>query len=665
MFSIKRWIQTGAILAMVLVGARSIRSEPPQEPVAQAVQQPVLKWQRGGCHDPTWCDTGSYSSPAVADLDGDGKPDVIGATYNLFALNGADGSLKWRKALAENCAWPGVVTADVDHNGDLEIVVAQSDGYLYLYDHLGNRVWSRRPTTYELRGLSVYDLDNDGLMEMIVTAGVYNKVNTWIYEPSGSLRPGWPQLSNNSGYAYGVFNDNAAVGDLDSDGVGEIVVPSDVQYICAYEASGSHIPAHSMYGGDNWGWVETWESLTTELSQWGGSCKASDPRAERYRPNFAHNPAVIADVNGDGIVEVVVTGNVKDCSVSSSRYTGLYIFNADRSRFNQGGFDWRTPPVDTGAPLSENNSVIHTILPNPVVADLDGDGRAEILFPSYDGRMHAFWLDKTEHGNWPFSVYNAGEGFYRFASEPVVADLNNDGKAEVIFGSWPQRSSNRSGHLYVLDYLGNLLFKVPLPDAAKTPNWNGSLGAPTLANIDSDADLEVVLATVWAGLVAYDLPGTANARVLWGTARGNFQRTGSFLQGSLQNSFKSMHPPLPATGDTVNVTIVLRNSGLTLPAVRVTDTLPAGLNYAGGLSASSGSASQNGGTITWNGSVLPGTPVTISFRVTVATSVVGPRFIQNTALINDGIGHVWSKQAAVVANGYGTYFPLIMRSGTP
>ena len=47
----------------------------------------------------------------------------------------------------------------------------------------------------------------------------------------------------------------------------------------------------------------------------------------------------------------------------------------------------------------------------------------EILFPSYDGRLHAFWLDKTEHGSWPYSVYDSGEGLYRFASEPVVADL--------------------------------------------------------------------------------------------------------------------------------------------------------------------------------------------------------------------------------------------------
>ena len=348
----------------------------------------------------------------------------------------------------------------------------------------------------------------------------------WPWEPPGlglrekKCQPIFEPSLDNKGMwldeTFSVWLAHHSVGDMDGDGVGEIIVPSDTPYICAYEADGNPIPAHPMCGGSNWGWTPTWESLDTEASEWGGSCDPDDERAERYRTNFAHNPAVIAEVNGDSITEVVVTGNVADCSLSGrgTRYMGIYIFNADRSRLNEDGYDWRTPPVDTGTPLSEDDSEIKLLLPNPVVVDLDGDGLAEILYPSYDGRMHAFWLDKTEHGNWPFSVYDPDEGVYRFASEPVVADLNNDGQAEVLFGSWPQRNSNLSGHLYVLDYLGNLLHKVPLPEAARMPDWNGSTGAPTLANIDADPDLEIIFATARAGLVALDLPGSANARIL-------------------------------------------------------------------------------------------------------------------------------------------------------
>ena len=116
--------------------------------------------------------------------------------------------------------------------------------------------------------------------------------------------------------------------------------------------------------------------------------------------------------------------------------------------------------MDTGAPLSQDYNVIESNEPNPVAADLDGDGALELLYSSYDGRVHAFWLDKTEHGAWPYSVYSAAEGTLRFASEPAVADLDNDGHAEVIFASWTQKGSNKTGKLHILDYLGHVLQEV-------------------------------------------------------------------------------------------------------------------------------------------------------------------------------------------------------------
>jgi hypothetical protein len=229
-----------------------------------------------------------------------------------------------------------------------------------------------------------------------------------------------------------------------------------------------------------------------------------------------------------------VVGNIYNCGTNP--YTDLYempfIFNKDRSRWSASGFDWTVIPApdSKAAPLSEDYNLIENNLPNPVVADLDGDGQKEILYASYDGRVHAYWLDKTEHGHWPFSVYNASEGFYRFASEPVVVDLDNDGHAEVIFASWPQKGTHQTGKLYILDDLGNVLQAVNLPAAFGSPDWNGALAAPTLAQLDSDPDLELVLNTASGGFVAYDLPGTANAHVLWGTGRGGYQRNGITAQ---------------------------------------------------------------------------------------------------------------------------------------
>lgn len=639
--------------------AQGILAEAKTVSNSNAIAAPTLKWSYGGCYN-SWCETGWYSSPAVADLNGDGQMVVLGGGYTLFALDGKTGAITWQAAPPSSGAriWPGVVVADLNGNGNLEIVTAHGGGYLRVLDNSGALLWQRRPATNELRGLAVHDLDGDGTLEIVVTGAVYSRVNTWVYEHDGALRSGWPQLNNDSGYAYGVFNDNAAIGDLDSDGAGlELVVPSDVHYINAYKPDGAQIPANPMYGDRGWGRVGVWESPEIELRGWGD---CSTTRAERYRTNFAHGAAVIADLNGDGVNELVVTGNVYDCAIGHppGRYNGLYIFNADRSRFNAGGFDWRTLPVDTGAPLSEDYNVIENNQPNPVVADLDGDGIREIIYSSYDGRVHAFWLDKTERHNWPYLVHTGGP--FRFASEPVIADLNNDGKAEVIFTSWPQKGLNLTGKLHILDYRGNVIHEIDLP-SARSGNWNGGLAAPTLANIDDDPDLELVVLTAHSGLVAYDLPGTAEARILWGTGRGNYQRTGSLLQGSLELSRKWAVPVMPLPGETVTFTVALRNNGPELPTVTLTDTLPAGLAYGGYAWASAGNVVVNGNTITWAGAVAPGAPVTVRFTALVDAGLVTPQVMVNRVSIEDGNGRVLVREAMIVVGGTAVYLPVVSR----
>lgn len=491
------------------------------ENLTAGISTPVLKWQCAGCYS-SWCETGWYSSPAVADLDGDGDMEVIGAAYTIFVINGVDGSLKWSVDPDGSRVWPGVVVADLDGDGDLEIVTAHGGGYVHVFDHGGDAVWSRRPVTSEMRSLSVSDLDGDGDMEIIVgSARGANYNNIYIYEHNGDLRPGWPQLAGGC-CAYGIYNDNLTIADIDNDGKGEIIAPSDVHYVCAFNDDGTRIQANSMYGDKKWGEVGVWVDLDAELRGWG-YC------GTEHRPNFCHCPAVVSDVNGDTIPETVVVGNVHNCATSpyTNLYHGPYIFNPDRSRFRSNGFDWETVPIDVGAPICESYNIIESCMPNPVVVDMDGDGFKEILFASNDGKVHCFRLDKTEHHSWPYSVYNPAEGVYRFASEPVVADLDNDGYAEVIFASWVQKGSFETGKVHILNYQGTPIHETALPPAFGSANWNGALPSPTLADIDGDPDLELVLNTAHSGLVAYDLPGTANARILWGTGRGNYHRTGS------------------------------------------------------------------------------------------------------------------------------------------
>jgi len=659
------WFSVLFLLAAVFPTPAPEHQSPAVPAAPDAIQTPVLKWQRGGCYS-SWCETGWYSSPAVADLDGDGTPEVIAATYTLFVLNGATGGLKWSRPAPSGSGrvWPGVVLADLEGDGDLEIVTAHGEGYLRALSHTGAVLWTAHPANNEFRSLAAGDLDQDGDLELAVGRAQLNRVNAWVYEHNGALRSGWPQIAGSEGSAAGIYNDTIGLGDINNDGQLELIIPSDTITIGAFRANGTQYPTNSLYHDhpghdmDLWSEVPAYVNLEYEVRGWGPCDQPNTARA-----NFAIGPANVVDLNGDGKKEIVVIGNVHNCNTNpyTDLYNTPYILNADRTRFKAGVYDWSTPPVNTGAPLSMNYNVIEDIAPNPVTVDLDGDGVLEILFPSYDGKMHAFWLDKSEHGAWPYSVYNPAEGFYRFPSEPVVADLDNNGTPEVLFASWTQKGSNRTSRLHILDNQGNPLKTVDLPAAFGSANWNGAMAAPTLANIDSDPDLEIVINTAHSGVVAYDLPGTADAVVYWLTGRGSYLRNGVPLRGSLNGSNAQVQPMLPSAGDVLTYTITLRNPGPDLPNVTLTANIPAALNYLGDVWASFGTPNDAGGQIAWSGKVQEGTLVTIRYHAQAPTGISNPLLLETTVQINDGIGGKLTRYAVAAVNGLAVYLPFAGR----
>ena len=339
-----------------------------------------------------------------------------------------------------------------------------------------------------------------------------------------------------------------------------------------------------------------------------------------------------------------------------------FIFNNDRSRWSEDGFSWVSIPMPDGAaaPLQEDHQIIESVMANPVVADLDSGGKSEIIYASYDGRLHVYWLDKTEHHNWPYDVAAAGPGV-RFASEPIVVDLDNDSQAEVIFTSWPQKGALQVGKLHILDNRGTVLHELPLPPPYGGADWNGALPAPTIDNIDGDADMELVLNTSHSGIVAYDLPGTSGARILWGTGRANYQRTGSYLRGNLTNLRFDSSPNIPAAGETVTYTIELANSGPDLRSVTLTSTLPADVTYSAGLSATSDQASYSAGQVIWSGSVTSGLPTIISYVGAINEDVTSLRALVSIVHIDDSLGRTWSLSDLVMANGQALYLPSVPR----
>jgi hypothetical protein len=564
-----------------------------------AVTAPVLKWSYGGCSAGPYCQTGWYSSPAVADLDGDGQVEVVWGAYDVVALGGATGGLKWRATSGQR-VWPGVAVADLTGDGTLEVVVGRSGDQVTVYNRLGQVLWTRNPFgSGEVRTLAVADLETDGRLEIVTgraSGGSTRQLD--VFEPDGSVRPGWPaRRDGEPGNGWGMYNENVAVADMNGDGFKEIFGPTDTHYITALDRGGNQLPASAIYGaGKVWSQVGVHVDHAVDLRGYA-NCGVE------HRPNFADSAPIVADVNADGVPEMIVVGNVYNCGTDP--YTSLYqmpfILKLDRTRWSGSGFDWTKVPVPGpgSGPRSEDYDVIETAVPNPVAADLDGDGRLEILFPSYDGKLHAYWLDKTEHGSWPYTVPATGSGAdtFRFASEPVVADLDGDGQAEVIFTSWPKKGTGRSGHLHVLSAMGVELFRVSLPAPAIGETWNGGLGAPTLANIDADPDLEVVVGTSASGVVAYDLPGSVGARVLWRTGRGGYRRTGTTELPSLTIDDIQVTEGNGGTTNAVFTAHLSAPSGQTVTAdyATVDDTARAPADYtatAGSLSFAPGTTTQ-------------------------------------------------------------------------
>jgi uncharacterized repeat protein (TIGR01451 family) len=630
----------------------------------------IFKWQR--C--PSWyCETGWYSSPAVGDLDKDGQTEVFWGGYTLMAVDGASGSIRWARPQGSSARlWPGIVVADLDGNATQEVVTASGNGKLSVYGPglAPLSGWPQDPTGSgnELRSLAVADLDNNGEMEIAVCST--RSENQWfVYEHTGSVRPGWPKMtdSDTNGYAAGCYNENVGLADVDGDGRGEIIGPNDTHYVAAFHDDGSPLRANSLYGtagGQAKPWARVGLHVDHSVDQRGyANC------GEEHRPNMANSAPTIADLDGDGTREIVIVGNVYNCGTDpySDLYEMPFVLNGDRTRWKSGVFDWTVIPTPDAkaAPLSEDYNLIENNVPNPVTADLDGDGVMEILYPSYDGRLHAYWLDKSEHGEWPFAVYNAAEGFYRFASEPVVVDLENDGKAEVIFGSWSQNESGQPGKLYVVSWDGHLLQSLDLPYAADDGR-GGSLAAPTVANIDGDPDLELVLGTINRGLVAYDIQNSAGAHVLWGTGRGSYTRSGLAPsiepgRGSLEGSYKAVSSLTPRAGETVTYTIRLLNPGPLLASARVTDTLPIQVNLVGDIVASSGIVAVDSGTITWHGEVNAATGVTINYVVRMADTVDAGEVVTNTVQFDDGVGNVLARNATVIVAGHALHLPFLRR----
>ena len=155
-------------------------------------------------------------------------------------------------------------------------------------------------------------------------------------------------------------------------------------------------------------------------------------------------------------------------------------------------------------------SVIEYADSRPVTVDIDGDGNKEILYAACDGKVHCFSLDGTEHGAWPFSITKRSSPVAEYATVPVCADVNGDGKQEVIFATYTRKDQlAQRGRLFVLNANGAILAQTTIPTkwGDGDANPNGCRATPAVADVDGDGGCEIVLTSLYSGVMVYDLGG--------------------------------------------------------------------------------------------------------------------------------------------------------------
>jgi hypothetical protein len=492
----------------------------PADPDGSAVAEPELlvrladRWQEG------W-----LSAPAVADLDGDGTMEIIAARSGLVQVWDPAGNLLWSYDTGTGRIWASPIVYDLRSDlPGLEIAVAARE-QIHLIQADGSAV-AGFPISWEdeLRSLAAGDVDGDGALELVVAPAHGGPTDVMAaFNNDGSPVPGFPpNAAGVSGceaddrcYLAGCYDQNLAVGDLDGDGLADIVAPHDNAYASIHHGSGEAFDADSGFASIKTPGVRYMHTLAEAQQGW------AEDEETALQAHFTNTAPAIADLDEDGTPELIMLGSVQNAA-QTDRFKGvaLWVVRPDVTRLP--GFD---PPVhfpDYLAGLWDYEGTNIVGATNQVsIADIDADEPGkEIVFAGFDGSIHA--VGASGQVLWS-SSYTTDDRV--LTGGLAIGDLNRDGVPELVFATYSPDEDK--SNLFVLDAGGNVLHQVPLPR-------RGSMAVPTLADVDGDGSVEIVVSLKDAedmveSVLVYTVPGSAENCLPWPTARGSLLRNGHVL----------------------------------------------------------------------------------------------------------------------------------------
>jgi hypothetical protein len=278
------------------------------------------------------------STPAVADMDGDGAPEIFVTSYLSLHMFEATGEVAegWPVVLPEGGHVPqaSAAVADLDGDTDLEVIFPVRFEYegeentsqlrLYAYNHDGTLLegWPRwvgpphnRRLGYQCSPL-ITDLEGDGELEILMAAssdsdesGAFLGPKIYAWDSQGNRKAGFPVETGLS--VFNIIMLTAA--DVDGDGSMEVFADpggrfgaewDGLGYVVGIDADGHSLPGFPLR-----------------------------PEGEAYG-----NGAIIGDVDADGDYEVAVVGLAAG---EDGRQTTINLYDLEGSYLSSER-DWRT-----------------------------------------------------------------------------------------------------------------------------------------------------------------------------------------------------------------------------------------------------------------------------------------------------------------------------------
>ncbi|MGA9511869.1 MAG: Ig-like domain repeat protein [Candidatus Sulfotelmatobacter sp.] len=374
--------------------------------------------------------TGGYNpySVAIADVNSDGKPDLIVVNEGTGNGEGSVGVLLGNgdgtfQSPVDYDSGGGVgysvAVADVNGDGKLDIVVGNgcasgtfcsAEGSVGVL--LGNGDGTFQPAhSYNSGGASLYgssvalaDLRGDGKLDIVVANHNASSVGVMLGNGDGTFNAALTYNSGGSGAT------SLAVADMNGDGKPDLVVTS----FCPGAGCGSAYPYPDGVVGIMLGNGDgTFQSVVT------------------YDPGGAGTYDVaVADVNGDGKPDLLTANcGPETCGPGSPGGTvGVLLGNGDGS-------------VQPAVPYGAANAPFSI-----AVADLNGDGKQDAVVANWgtsnggsNNGAASVLLGNGDGTFQPVHTYLSGGNE---ATSVAVADLTGDGRPDIVLGDYGSNGIN-------------------------------------------------------------------------------------------------------------------------------------------------------------------------------------------------------------------------------